>query len=126
MAENDLGTLLAGLNPKVRQGEYVVVETDQNLPAVAVIYEDEATTRIMLRDIADQHGLSYEFVGAWITLTIESDLAAVGLTAAVSTALASAGIACNVIAASRHDHLLVPVDRQDDAIEVLKALGPVH
>ena len=48
---------------------------------------------------------------AWITLGVESPLTAVGLTAAVSTALAEAGIACNVVAAMRHDHVFVPFDR---------------
>ncbi len=43
-----------------------------------------------------------------------------GLTAAVATALAKEGIACNVVAALRHDHLFVPYDRAAEAMEVLK------
>lgn len=123
MPETDLSRLLAGLAPKVRPGRFVVVETDLDVPAVAVIQEDEATTRIVLREVADEHGLAYSFVGAWVTLTVESDLAAVGLTAAVSAALAEAGIACNVIAASRHDHLLVPEGRCAEALDVLEKLS---
>lgn len=123
MAERDLGRLLAGLAPAVRPAPYVVVETDCEVPSAAVIVEDEATTRIVERTVADAHGLPYTFVGAWITCTIESDLEAVGMTAAISRALADAGIACNVLAGSRHDHLLVPWDRRDEATAVLRELA---
>ena len=51
-------------------------------------------------------------------------LDAVGLTAAVATALAEHGIPANVIAGFYHDHLLVPEDRADDAVAVLRGLGP--
>ena len=51
-----------------------------------------------------------------------SSLAGVGLTAAVSGALAEAGIPCNMIAALRHDHLFVPEEMGDRAMQVLKAL----
>src|SRR3954469_14930878 len=46
-------------------------------------------------------------------------LDAVGLTAAIRTALADAGLSCNVIAGYHHDHLLVPADRAPEAITVL-------
>ena len=123
MKERDLGRLLAGLAPSARPVPYVVVETEDDVPAAAIIAEDEATTKIVEQAVADAHALTYTFVGAWLTCTIESDLEAVGMTAAISRALADAGIACNVLAGSRHDHLLVPWDRRDDAIAVLSALG---
>ena len=50
-------------------------------------------------------------------------LDAVGLTAAVSTALADAGLSCNVMAGYHHDHLLVPADRGAEAIAVLSDLS---
>jgi hypothetical protein len=56
-------------------------------------------------------------------LTIHSDLAAVGLTAAFSAALARDGISCNVIAGLHHDHLFVPWDRRGDALRALEALA---
>ena len=115
--------LLAGLAPTVRPVPYVVVETDADVPAAAIIVEDEATTKIVERGVADDNGLSYSFVAAWITCTIESDLEAIGMTAAMSRALADADIACNVLAASRHDHLLVPWHRRDEAVAILCALA---
>ena len=123
MGERDLGRLLAGLAPAVRPVPYVVVETDADVPAAAVIVEDEATTKVIEQTVADTHSLPYSFVAAWITCTIESDLEAVGMTAAISRALADADIPCNVLAASRHDHLLVPWHRRDDAVMVLSALA---
>ena len=53
---------------------------------------------------------------------MHSDLAAVGLTAAFSQALAQAGIGCNVVAGTVHDHLFVPAERAADAMAVLQAL----
>lgn len=123
MGEQDLGRLLAGLAPVIRPVPYVVVETDADVPAAAVIVEDEATTKVVEQTIADERGLPYTFIAAWITCTIESDLEAVGMTAAISRALADRDIACNVLAGSRHDHLLVPWDRRDDAIAVLDSLA---
>ena len=54
---------------------------------------------------------------------MHSSLEAVGLTAALSGALAARGIACNVLAGYVHDHLLVPWDRADEATECLEALS---
>ena len=123
MAERDLGRLLAGRAPLVRPVPFVVVETELDSPAAAVIVEDEATTKVVEQTVADEHGLPYTFIAAWITCTIESDLEAVGMTAAISRALADRDVACNVLAGSRHDHLLVPWQRRDDAIAVLSALA---
>ena len=108
-------------------GEFVVVSVDPlrlvGMPAEAIIREDEGPTVVMKRSDADADGIPYDFVAAWITLTVHSDLAAVGLTAAFSAVLAAEGISCNVLAGFHHDHLLVPSDRRDDALAVLTALS---
>lgn len=62
------------------------------------------------------------FRAAWITLTVHSDLSAVGLTAAVAGALAQANISCNVIAGAYHDHLFVPFESAAQAMEILRRL----
>ena len=71
---------------------------------------------------ADRLGLPYGYVAARITLTIGSDLAAVGLTAEVSRVLAAAGISCNVIAGLHHDHLFVDAARGSEALRLLERL----
>jgi hypothetical protein len=60
------------------------------------------------------------FRAGWITLTVNSDLQAVGLTAVFASALGKAGISCNVVAGAYHDHIFVPIERTSEAIKVLK------
>ena len=45
------------------------------------------------------------------------------MTAAISRVLADAGLSCNVLAGFFHDHLLVPWERADEAVALLRALG---
>ena len=70
--------------------------------------------------------LPYDFVAAWVTLEVHSELEAVGLTAAVSRALTQARISCNVLAGFHHDHLLVPVGDAARALEVLSELSAAN
>lgn len=126
MAMTALEDLLRSLRPMRREGEFVVVAAD-SLPAQlhleASVREDEGFSGVITRVDADSCGAAYDVVLAWITLTVHSSLKAVGLTAAVSTALAREGLSCNVIAGLRHDHLLVPLDAADEALRILEALS---
>ncbi len=126
----DLQQMLATLEPEVREGEYVyVTDTGGSSAALepeALIHEDEGRTLVLRREVADEAGLAYEFVGSWITLSVHSSLDAVGLTAAFSTALAHAGIGCNVLAGRYHDHILVPHSQREDAVAVLRELAAHH
>jgi len=123
----DLDELIGSMKPTARDGEFVVVSVDPlrlvGMPAEAIIREDEGPTVVMRREDADAERIPYDFVAAWITLTVNSDLAAVGLTAAFSAALAEAGISCNVLAGFHHDHLLVPANRRDEALAALEQLA---
>jgi hypothetical protein len=59
-----------------------------------------------------------------ITLSVHTSLEAVGLTAAVSSALAREGISANVVAAYYHDHIFVPVAKANQALScILKLVG---
>ena len=91
--------------------------------AEASIREDEGVTYVLPRAQADSLALGYDFIAAWLTLDVHSALDAVGLTAAVSGVLADHGIACNVLAGLHHDHLLVAVERRDDALAALTSLA---
>jgi hypothetical protein len=126
--ERDLARLLAGLRPRRAEGSYVYTSVEGgSVPAgvrpFATVDESEGLTLVLPREDADAAGLPYDYVAALITLEVHSDLAAVGLTAAVSTRLAEAGISSNVIAGARHDHLLVPDERADEAIRLLEEFG---
>ncbi|MGZ4324101.1 MAG: ACT domain-containing protein [Solirubrobacteraceae bacterium] len=126
--ERDVKQLLASLEPVQRAGEFVFAVVDdvallEVVAAEATVREDEGLTAVLRRDEADRRGIAYDYVAAWITLRVHSALDAVGLTAAISTALADAGLSCNVIAGYHHDHLLVPADRAAEAIAVLSDLS---
>lgn len=58
-----------------------------------------------------------------ITLEVHSALDGVGLTAAVSGALAARNIPCNMVAAHHHDHVFVPEAQADAALDALRALA---
>ena len=123
--ERDVKQLLASLEPVQRAGEFVVddVALLEVVTTEATVSEDEGLTAVLRREQADRLGIAYDYVPAWITLRVHSALDAVGLTAAISTALADAGLSCNVIAGYHPDHLLVPADRAPDAIAVLSELS---
>lgn len=125
--------MLEDLSVTRRPGHFTIVtvtdESGRPLPTVAeegieaVITEAEGTTVIAAVGLATSRGWPVSFVGAWLTLDVHSALEAVGLTAAVSAALAAEGIAANMVAGFFHDHLLVPVTDADRAVEVLSRLG---
>lgn len=94
-----------------------------DLDVIAMIREAEGLTLVLPAADADRAGLEYEIELEWITLRVHSALDAVGLTAAVGTALAVAGVSANVIAGLHHDHLFVPAGRGPDALAVLRALS---
>jgi hypothetical protein len=127
--ERDLEVLLRRASPRRADGEYVFTRLDPgvDVPAdahpVVTVAEREGLTLVLPRAEADELGLPYTFVAAWITLEVHSALEAVGLTAAFSRALADEGIPANVVAGFTHDHLFVPVARAADALRALSALG---
>ncbi|MGO1069787.1 ACT domain-containing protein [Lysobacter sp. CA199] len=127
IAQTDLAQMLAGLQVDVREGEYVYATTTDARSllrdlALATVVEDEGLTCVLRREDADAHGVTYDFIAAWLSLRVHSALQAVGLTAAVSRALTGQGISCNVLAGFYHDHLLVPADRRDEAMAALHSL----
>lgn len=123
---SDLSELLANLSPQRIAGEFVfvsVMSPPADVDVRATVREDEGVALVLERSEADRAGLHYEIVLAWITLRVASSLGAVGLTGAVSSALASTGISCNVVAGYHHDHLLVPAGRAVEALDVLNDLA---
>ena len=125
--ETDLEKLLKGMKPELNKGEYVFCTVDSfqhatALNPVCIFQERKAVTVILLKEQADIAGLTYSTLCAWITLTVHSSLEAVGLTAAVSKALTTANISCNVVAAYYHDHIFVPVQDANRALDVLAQL----
>ena len=126
-SEKDLSRLLKEMDPLLNPGEYVFCCVDDMssidpIHVIGTFKETEGTTVILPRQKADELGVTYSFVAAWITLTVHSALEAVGLTAAFSAALAGEGISCNVVAGFYHDHIFVAVKDAERAMSALNIL----
>ena len=124
---SDLTELLSKLQPSLHPGAYafasVALGSDvAGLEPLATFREPDGLSLIVEEGRAREAGLRCLFRAAWITLAVPSDLHAVGLTAAVATALTDAGISCNVVAAAAHDHLFVPFEQAAEALRVLRGV----
>lgn len=122
--ETDLGRILANLAVRQREGVFVFAslppgEPLPDVPIAAMVSESEGTSIVLSLEAAQQAGLPYEFEAAWLTLVVTTSLEAIGVTASLSTALAVHGLPCNVIAGVYHDHVLVPIDRVEEAIKAI-------
>lgn len=118
--------MLATLAVERRPGVFTVVAVNVPTPGLlatshAMVKEGELTTLVLPIAAAERAGLPVTVEMAWLTLTVQSSLEAVGLTAAFSSTLAALDIPCNVLAGYRHDHILVPVERAAEAIDALTA-----
>jgi hypothetical protein len=115
---SELSAMLAGMAPVLDDRAWFFEQVTDVPPAdaFALIREEEGVTAIRPGERA---GLPF----ARITLTVHSALEGVGLTAAVATALAAAGIACNIVAGYYHDHLFVPWEHRAEALAVLRRLS---
>ncbi|EUC13126.1 UNVERIFIED_ORG: hypothetical protein BDU10_3836 [Burkholderia sp. CF145] len=124
---SDLSVLLKTLEPVLNPGVFVFASVkDGNAidPAVIVasIREPEGLSVVTSEADAQVGGLNALFKCAWITLTVNSALEAVGLTAAFASALGNSGISCNVVAGAHHDHIFVPLESAAAAMHVLHLL----
>ena len=107
------------LIPTLQDGAFKFITTKESIipkDAVAMIRETEGTTLIIPAVGEDGE------VFAWISLVNETLLTETGITSRFSKALADAGIACNVLAGFHHDHIFVPYDKRNQAVEIIAAL----
>jgi hypothetical protein len=116
---HDKAAMIAGMSPVLRPGAWVFVTSDDPAlcaAAIATMQEPEGLSLIVPAELAPG-GIEM----AQITLQVHSALDGVGLTAAVATELAEAGIPCNMVAGHHHDHAFVPADRAEEALAILRA-----
>lgn len=124
--ETDLDAMLASLAVARRPGVFTYIAVEVPTPGLlasahAIVKEGPLTTIVLPVDAAERAGQLVTVRFAWLSLTVQSSLEAVGLTAAISERLSRLDIPCNILAGYHHDHVLVPVERADDAIEALTA-----
>ena len=122
-----LTRLLKDLGAELLPGEYVYCSFSacgygdrSELEPLASFQEKEGLSLLLPRQQADGKGLQYSCVLRAITLSVNSNLEAVGFTAEISRRLADSGIPANVIAGCHHDHIFVPADRAEIALDLLK------
>lgn len=122
--------MLAALEPRLVPGDFVFcclprlsLKEVADFSPIATFAEPEGLTAVVARDIAVHAGFDVGDSFRCITLGLNSGLDEIGLTAAVSAALAEQGISANVIAAFHHDHVFVPAVRADDALAILQSLS---
>ena len=118
--------LIARMAPRLRPGRYLFcrVPDESRVPAGAVVTvaEDEGRT-VVVPETEVPEGAPAEYPCAWITFEVHSSLDAVGFLAAVTGALAGAGLSVNPVSGFHHDHLFVPWERRDEVMRVLRELA---
>lgn len=123
----DTAAMIAGMAPVLDDTLYhfCVVPHGTDIPtaALATFRETEGLSLILTAEAARRLDLLSDLPMRRITLTVHSALDGVGLTAAVSGALAEAGVPCNMVAAYHHDHAFVPADQADEAMKILQDLS---
>lgn len=126
--ETDLQKLLGAMQPELMPGVLVFSQmplgqpVPDNLDAVLMFREREGMTLILTQEKARATGLGGSFPCRMITLNIHSSLEAVGFLAVITARLAATGMGVNPVSAFHHDHLFVPEDRAEEAMEILQAL----
>ena len=86
----DLASLLAGLNPRLNEGQYIFATFDPSdvwpsAAAIAMIREKEGVSVVLPQEFAVQNDLEYDQLFSWITLEIHSALEAVGASCKILT-----------------------------------------
>jgi hypothetical protein len=127
---SDLHQLLAKMAPELGADEYVFASFPgakyadlAYLTPVASIQEADGLSLVLERSVAENARIPFDSSFRKISLQVHSSLDSVGLTAAISHALAESGISANVIAGYFHDHIFVPSAKASQAIEILKNLS---
>ena len=117
-----LDEVLAQLDPSLDDARYVFVSSATPLTDVApfaMVREGDCFSYVVSESDARRAGLQGDYPCRRLELGIDTELALVGLTARLAAELALREIPVNPIAGHRRDHLLVPAERANEALEVL-------
>ena len=125
----ELSYLLKNMKPTHVPGSYVFATiTEDTLKTLGstpllVFREDEGISVIVSKEVAKRFSFPSNSLWGLISMTVHSDLEAVGFLAKITSILAEAGITANTVSAFYHDHLFVPYDRVEDSLTLLKNLS---
>ncbi|KAH6972179.1 integron gene cassette protein [Ilyonectria sp. MPI-CAGE-AT-0026] len=127
--ETSLSTLLSTLTTTLHPATFVFVTQSSSAPLpplsdIQLMFrESEGITIITTQEDAVKQGVEYSFPSRMITLNVHSSLEAVGFMAVIATKLAEKGMGVNPVSGFYHDHLFVPIGREEEALETLAALA---
>lgn len=128
--EKSLATLLSTLTTTLHPTTYVFTtfkNNDANTPPLSeaqlFFRESEGITVITSLDYATRHGLEYFFPSKMITLNVTSSLEAVGFMAVIASRLATKDMGVNPVSGFYHDHLFVPLGKEEEALSLLAELA---
>ena len=85
--------------------------------------EVEGWTVILPQEAAASIGLKGTFPCKKVTLNVHSSLEAVGFIAAISRRLTELGVGVNPVSGYYHDHLFVPVGKEEEVMKVLEEMA---
>ena len=130
--ETSLQTLLSTLTVILHPATYVflTLTNSQDVTSLPIPFNDiimsfresEGLTLIVPLPIAVKQALDYQYRCRMITCNVHSSLEAVGFMAHIATKLAEKGISVNPVSGYYHDHLFVPEDKAEQAVEILEGI----
>jgi len=125
--EMDLDRLILGMEPVLHPQTYVFATVDhrkncEHLSPVLQFRESEGKSLILTRETALGEGIAFEFPCRMITLNVHSALEAVGFLARITQRLAGLSMGVNPVSGFYHDHLFIPEDRAEDAMNELQKM----
>ena len=125
----DLDILLSNIEPVLDERNFVFCSFPTidwkimyELNPIGIFHEKEGVTFILEQQDAVNKKIHYQSVYRLITLNVHSSLDAVGLTAAFSAKLAEKNISTNVVTAYYHDHIFVPEEKAEQALNAILEL----
>jgi len=125
----DLGQLLSAMRPQLGPMTYVFITQPHGAPPsfatepLMTFREAEGMSYIIEQKGARAAGFDGSYPCKMISLNVHSSLSAVGFLAAITTRLAERGISVNPVSAFYHDHLFVPVELAEEAMDILSGFS---
>ena len=105
------------------QGFRDVFQHLPNVPIQMLFREDEGWTVVVAQDVVERVKLQSAFPCKKITLKVHSSLDAVGFMAAITKKLRELSCGVNPVSGYFHDHLFVPVGKENAVLEALKDMA---
>lgn len=129
--ELSLSILLSTLTTTLHAPTYVFITFPPSSSALSIhpgdiqllFKEAEGVTIVTTLEVAQEQKLEYSFPCKMITLDVQSSLEAVGFMAIIAGKLAKRGMGVNPVSGFWHDHLFVPLGREEEAVEALRELA---